>query len=98
MNAHLRLIRQRRRLLLLQVAEQRLAFAQCLAPWRTPLTIADTVIGVAGSVARHPLILVLGSVLLWRVTRGRLLRWGSRLVGAWKLYTLWRGQLEGRDR
>jgi hypothetical protein len=97
MSTQLRLIRQRRRLLSLQVAEQRLAFAQCLAPWRTPLAIADTVVGIAAGVARHPLMLVLGSALLWYLTRGRLLRWGSRLVGAWKIYTLWRGRLEGRN-
>jgi hypothetical protein len=92
MNTTLALIRQRRRLLLIQVAEQRLEMASTLARWRLPLSVADNVINVAKAAARRPVVVVLVSILLWRLSRGRLPRWTGRLMGVWEIYRFWRRQ------
>lgn len=86
MNKRLAVIHQRRQLLLMRVAVQRLGVVQTIDAWHTPLAVFDTTVAVGRELRRHPWIIVFAAALLLRFPQHRLALWTARLVTLWKLY------------
>jgi len=86
MNARLTAITQRRAALVAQAAAQRSDVGRCVQPWRTPLAYADRGIEFVRRVRAHPLALVTGVLLLFRLGRGRLSVWAGRAWTGWQIY------------
>ena len=86
MSKRLTLIRQRRQLLLTRAAVQRLAVAQRVEAWRTPLAVLGAAVSTGHKLRRHPWVIAFAAALLLRAPHHRLALWATRLVTVWKLY------------
>lgn len=83
---------ERREFLVKQAAMQRIALAQGIEPWRTPLAVADQGLAALRFVGQHPAWVIAGSVLLvwwWPGLGGKWLRRGWL---AWQIVHKLRGR------
>lgn len=85
---------RRRELLSLRADAQRAALAGAFHQLRTPLRVADRVLGVTTIVRAHPMLFAAGVAAVLTLIRGRLLRTVGRAFAALRL---WRtvGRLAG---
>lgn len=86
MNARLTVIAQRRAALVAQAAAQRREVSACVQAWHKPLAYADRGMALARYVRAHPLALVTGVLLLFRLGRGRVSTWAGRVWTGWRIY------------
>lgn len=76
----------RRAVLIEQAAAQRRLVAQCVQPWRAPIGYVDRGMELLRRIRAHPLALVTGVLLLFRLGRGRLSVWAGRAWTGWQIY------------
>jgi YqjK-like protein len=89
MNKKLIRLAERRERLVTRAAEQRVALAQNIEPYRLPLALADRGINALRYIRSHPEWLVGVVVLLAALRPGRVGKWlGRGLVPLQILYTL----------
>jgi hypothetical protein len=93
MNTRIAAIRHRRALLVARSDFQRLELAVCLAPWRRPLAVVDTVMTV---VRTYSTFSTLGALFVARAPRRGLLSWAGRLLAAWEVVRLVRREWQRR--
>lgn len=87
MNARLADIHQRRAALTARTEVQRQQVSRLIERWRTPLSVADRVIGFVRRVGRSPLAIPVAAVaLFWLGRKRKQLRLG-RLWTVWRLYS-----------
>lgn len=86
MNKRLAVIHQRRQLLLMRVAVQRLAVVQAVDAWRAPLAVFDAALATGRKLGRHPWVIAFAAALLLSIPQYRYALWTARLVTLWKLY------------
>lgn len=93
MNEELTRLVQRRERLVAQAAAQRIALAQGIEPWRTPLALADQGLDALRFIKNHPLWVVGGGLLLLTAVRpGRAGKWLGMGWTAWKILLKLRGK------
>ena len=82
---------ERRAHLLAQIAAQRMALAQNIAPWRTPLARVDRGLAVLRYIRCHPAWIVVAVAVLaaWRPTRAG--KWLRRGWVTWQIVHRLRG-------
>jgi hypothetical protein len=85
-NTRLRLLRQRRELLLLRIQAQRLQLASLAQDWDRPLALADTLVVAARRMSRYWLIYTLVLAFFVRSRRGSVGLWLGRAWTAWEIY------------
>lgn len=86
MNTRLRLLRQRRELLVLRVQAQRLQLASIAQDWHRPLAFADTLVVAARRMSRYWLIYTLVLAFFVRSRRVSVGLWLGRAWTAWEIY------------
>jgi hypothetical protein len=86
MNTQLTAITRRRAALVAQAAAQRDALGRLVRPWQTPLAFVDRGIALVRRARSHPLMLVIGALLLFRLGSGRWRVWAGRLWTGWQIY------------
>ena len=87
MNTRLVDIQQRRAALTARAEVQRQKVIRFIEPWRTPLSVADRVIGFVKRVGRSPLAIPVAAIaLFWLGRKRKQLRLG-RLWTVWRLYS-----------
>lgn len=85
MNSTLNRLAERREHLVAQAAAQRTALAQCVAPWRAPLALADRGLEGLRTLRRHP-ALVLGAAVVFAALRPRRAgKWPRLLWAGWRI-------------
>lgn len=82
---------ERRERLLAQAALQRVALAQDIEPWRTPLALADRGLDALRYIKRHPALLVGGFALIAVLRPGRAWTWLRRGWLTWQAIHRLRG-------
>jgi hypothetical protein len=92
MNTKLTRLAEQRERLIAQAARQRMALAQDIEPWRTPLAIADQGLVALRFVKRHPVWLVGGIALFAAVRPGSVGNWLKRGWVTWRIVHLIRGR------
>jgi hypothetical protein len=89
MNKKLNRLAERRERLVIRAAEQRVALAQNIEPYRMPLALADRGINALHYIRSHPEWLVGVVVLLAALRPGRVGKWLGRGLVTWQtMYTL----------
>jgi len=76
---------RRREHLVAQAAAQRMALAQNIEPWRTPLALADQGLAALRFVRSHPVWIIGGGVLLTALRPGHVWKWLRRSWVAWQI-------------
>jgi len=82
---------ERRERLVAQAATQRMALAQNIEPWRTPLALADRGLSALRYIKHHPAWIVGGGVLLAALRPGRVGKWLRRGWVTWQIMRKLRG-------
>jgi hypothetical protein len=85
MNKKLARLTERRQHLVNRAAAQRLALARNIAPWHTPLALADRSVTLWHYIKRHPRWIIGGVVMLAALGPGRAGSWLGRGLVAWQL-------------
>jgi hypothetical protein len=85
MNGKLIRLAERRERLIAQAAAQRVALAQSIEPWRTPLALADQGLAALRYIKRNPAWIVGGVVLLAALRPGRAGKWLRRGWVTWQI-------------
>lgn len=85
MNEKLIRLAERRERLVAQAAAQRMALAQNIEPWRTPLARVDQGLAALRYIKSHPAWIIGGSVLLAVLRPGRAGKWLGRGWVAWQM-------------
>lgn len=85
MNNKMALLQERRERLVALAAQQRSALAQDIAPWRTPLALADQGLEALRYVRRHPAWIFGGIALLAMVQPRHAGKWLGRGWVTWQL-------------
>lgn len=75
MKKKLALLAERRKQLVEQAAEQRIALAQNVEPFRTSIALVDTGMAAVKYVKQHPVLMVGGAVLFGLLRPTRLGKW-----------------------
>ncbi len=92
MNDKLVRLAERRERLIAQAAAQRMALAQNIEPWRTPLALADKGLAALRYIKSHPAWIVGGSFLLAALRPGRAGKWLRRGWVTWQIVHKLRGR------
>jgi hypothetical protein len=79
-------IHARRERLIAKAAAQREEVALLLAPWQTPLAIADKGVAVVAYVRVHPEFVLIAVAALAVLSPKRAYRWARRAFAAWRGY------------
>jgi hypothetical protein len=93
MNKKLIRLAERRERLVTRAAEQRVALAQNIEPYRMPLALADRGINALRYVKSHPEWIVGVVVLLVALRPGRVGKWLGRGWVTWQMMYTLRGRL-----
>lgn len=91
MNEKLIRLAERRERLVAQAAAQRMALAQNIEPWRTPLARADQGLAALRYIKSHPAWIVGGVVLLAALRPGGVWKWLGRGWVTWQMMHKLRG-------
>lgn len=92
MNEKLTRLVERRERLIMRAAAQRMALAQGIEPWRTPLALVDQGLDALRFIKNHPVWIVGGGLLLAAVRPGRAGKWLGLGWAAWKVLLKLRGK------
>lgn len=92
MNGKLTRLAERRERLIMRAAAQRMALAQGIEPWRTPLALADRGLDALRFIKNHPVWTAGGSLLLAAVRPGRAGKWLGLGWVTWKILLKLRGR------
>jgi hypothetical protein len=85
MNDKLMRLAKRREHLVAQAAAQRMALAQNIEPWRTPLALADHGLAALRFIKHRPAWIAGGVVLLAALLPGLVWKWLPRSWVAWQI-------------
>lgn len=85
MNDKLTRLVARREQLIAQATAQRMALAQNIELWRTPLALADQGLAAVRFIKSHPAWIVGGAVLLAALRPGRVGKWLRRGWVTWQV-------------
>jgi len=85
MNEKLIRLAERRERLVAQAAAQRMALAQNIEPWRTPLARVDQGLAALRYIKSHPAWIIGGGVLLAVLRPGRAGKWLGRGWVTWQM-------------
>jgi hypothetical protein len=91
MNDKLIRLAERRERLVAQAAAQRMALAQSIEPWRTPMALADQGLAALRFIKRHPAWIAGGGVLLAALRPRRVGKWLRRGWITWLIMRKLRG-------
>ena len=91
MNDKLIRLAERRERLVAQAAAQRMALAQNIEPWRTPLARADQGLAALRYIKNHPAWIVGGVALLAILRPSRIGKWLGRGWVTWQMMRKLRG-------
>lgn len=92
MNVKLIRLAERRERLVAQAAAQRMALAQNIEPWRSPLARADQGLAALRYIKSHPAWIVGGVALLAALRLGRIGKWLGRGWATWQMMHKLRGR------